>query len=185
MDGERMEMSRGWSLVLGICLGALGLLVMSFAFYTTFFTLYILGIAVAVRGIIDIVMSFGPKHRAEGFWWHLFGGILALIVGVLILSRPGATAVMITFLLGAFFVAMGVFKTVAAPIEHQGHWGWVMLSGLVSLLVGIWILGAAPAISLWLIGLLVGIEFLVQGLVMIFRPYSAPERRGGTEIYAH
>jgi uncharacterized membrane protein HdeD (DUF308 family) len=62
----------------------------------------------------------------------------------------------------------------------------MMLSGIISLAFGIWIIGVWPSISLWLIGLLIGIEILVQGIVMIRLPYAIPHaRRGRDEIYAH
>lgn len=181
---NRTEVSRGWSIALGIGLVVLGLATIALSAFTTFFAIWLLGVVLVIRGIIDMVTSFSAVNREKGFWWHLFGGILSLIVGALILARPGVTAVAVTFLVGAFFVAIGIFKTVAAPVEHTAHWGWVMLSGIISLLVGIWILGAMPGIAIWLIGLLVGIEITVQGFVMMFYPYAVRQQRGAGEMYA-
>jgi uncharacterized membrane protein HdeD (DUF308 family) len=174
-----------WSLAVGIAMIIIGLLTSTFAMFTTFFTIIFLGIVLAARGVADIISAFMPHHY-KGLLWHLFGGILSIAIGVLIVTRPGITAAVFTYLIAAFLIILGLFKTIAAPIEHEANWGWMMLSGIISLAFGIWIIGVWPAISLWLIGLLIGIEILVQGIVMIRLPYAIPHtRRGRDEIYAH
>jgi uncharacterized membrane protein HdeD (DUF308 family) len=186
IDRSNYEKIQTWSLSTGIGMVFLGLFTTAFALFTTFLTIIFLGIILVVRGAGDIIAVFMP-HNKRGLVWHLFGGILSVAVGVLMILRPGVTAATLTYLLAAFLVILGLFKTVAAPIEHDANWGWMMLSGIVSLIFGIWIIGMWPTVSFWLIGLLIGIEILIQGIVMIVLPYSIPRttRKGGGEIYAH
>jgi uncharacterized membrane protein HdeD (DUF308 family) len=49
------------------------------------------------------------------------------------------------------------------------HWSWVLLDGVVSLLLGVLIWRRWPVSALWVIGLFVGIEMLLNGwsLVML------------------
>ena len=88
------------------------------------------------------------------------------------IARPEISAAVITFIIAIFLISSGLFRSVAAPVEHGSQWGWVMLGGIVSLLFGIWIMAAFPQISFVFIGLLVGIEILFQGMVMISLPYT-------------
>jgi uncharacterized membrane protein HdeD (DUF308 family) len=185
IDRSVYDRIQTWSLSTGIGLVFLGLFTSSFALFTTFLTILFLGVILVVRGVGDIIAVFMP-HNKKGLVWHLFGGILSIAIGIVMISRPGVTAATLTYLLAAFLLVLGLFKTIAAPIEHDANWGWMMLSGIISLIFGIWIIGMWPAVSFWLVGLLVGIEILIQGIVMIVLPYSIHRvRKGGGEIYAH
>jgi len=64
------------------------------------------------------------------------------------LTTPGCPmegVITLTLFLSAFFVAVGVIKTVTA-IQHRGmpRWGWMLASGLLSLAVGALIFLAWP-----------------------------------------
>jgi uncharacterized membrane protein HdeD (DUF308 family) len=166
IDRSMYDRIQTWSLSTGIGLVFLGLFTSSFALFTTFLTILFLGVILVVRGVGDIIAVFMP-HNKKGLVWHLFGGILSIAIGIVMISRPGVTVATLTYLLAAFLLVLGLFKTIAAPIEHDANWGWMMLSGIISLIFGIWIIGMWPAVSFWLVGLLIGIEILVQGIVMI------------------
>jgi uncharacterized membrane protein HdeD (DUF308 family) len=179
------EQIQTWSLVSGIGMIFLGLLTSTFAAFTTYFTMLFLGIVIAVRGVTDIFAAFTP-HQRKGILWHLFGGILSLVVGVLVVFNPGVTAAVLTFLVAAFLIILGLFKAIAAPLEQEANWGWMMLSGIVSIAFGIWIMGAWPSVSFRLIGIFIGLEILIQGIVMIFLPSLIMKtRKGSREMFAH
>jgi uncharacterized membrane protein HdeD (DUF308 family) len=185
IEKELYQRIQTWSLTSGIGMIFLGLLTTIFAAFTTYFTMLFLGIIIAVRGVTDIFTAFMP-HQKNGVLWHLFGGILSLVIGVLVVFHPGVTAAVLTFLIAAFLIVLGLFKTIAAPIEQEANWGWMMLSGIVSVVFGIWILGVWPQVSFRLIGILIGLEILIQGIVMIFLPsVILKTRRGGREMFAH
>ncbi len=184
MNTSHNEPSRVWRIILGIGLTLLGLVTISLAVFSTAVSILVLGIVLCIRGVIELITSIGIM-REKGFWSHLFGGTLSLIAGAAILTRPQAIAETLTFLIGAAFIALGFIKAVSAPVEHQHNWGWIVVSGFVALLVGFWIMGAYQSITPWLIGLLLGIEFIVQGLIMIFVPYSRGAGRKRGEMFAY
>ncbi|NLD99934.1 MAG: HdeD family acid-resistance protein [Fibrobacter sp.] len=162
---------KGWITGLGIALMLLGIVTIGLSWITTTVVFILLGISLSIRGIIDTVVSFF-EFRKRRFYQHLFGGIFSLIVGLLILVRPGLTAAVITFLIGAFLLTSGVIRAVMAPVEHHANWGWMMLGGVVSLILGIWVLAAWPAISLFLVGTIVGVEILAQGIAFTVLPFA-------------
>jgi uncharacterized membrane protein HdeD (DUF308 family) len=49
-------------------------------------------------------------------------------------------------------------------VERFDGWGWMLVSGLVSVVLGVAIWKQWPLSGLWVIGLFVGIEMLTSGL---------------------
>jgi uncharacterized membrane protein HdeD (DUF308 family) len=58
----------------------------------------------------------------------------------------------------------GILRIVVSLVERFEGWGWSLLNGVVSLLLGAVIWRQWPLSSLWFIGLFVGIEMLFSGL---------------------
>ena len=56
---------------------------------------------------------------------HLLIGLLYLVVGVLIIEKPGRAILDLTLLLAAFFLVGGLFRIVLSLVEQFHGWGWV------------------------------------------------------------
>jgi len=54
--------------------------------------------------------------------------------------------------------------SVMSLVDRFEGWGWSLLSGIISLLLGLAIWRQWPLSGLWVIGLFVGIEMLFSGL---------------------
>lgn len=166
------------SMSMGILMILLGLTVIGFSVAATFITVVTLGIVLAIRGLFEGVYALFSMDR-EWFWRRLLGGILSLVIGVLILSRPGLTIAALTLFIAAFLIADGLFKAIAAPISHQARWGWEMASGILAVIIGVWVWSGWPTNALWLIGLLIGVEILSQGIAMMAFPFVMGKPSGG------
>ncbi len=182
-DSDLYRLYRNWSTGLGIALIILGIATISLSAFTTLVTVLILGFALIIRGVIDVWHAIATREE-EGFWPHLFGGVISFVVGLLVAAQPTITAAALTLLIAAWLVASGLFRTIAAPFLAKSHRGWIIASGIVELLLGAWVFSGWPVISLWLIGLLIGVEFLVQGVVMLSVPYATKsiQRRVGQPV---
>lgn len=174
-----------WSIAFGVGLAVLGLLTISVAGFTSLVSVVFIGLILIIRGIVDVI--HGVSNRQEkGFWWRLFGGTLSLVIGALLVSRPVVGMLSLTFLISVLLISNGLFKTIAAPIEHGNQWGWIMFGGVVSLILGFMVLSGWPVSAIWFIGLLVGSEILIQGLLMISTPFAFKPIHGvKREIPAH
>lgn len=161
---------RAWSTTIGVLMMILGIVTISFSVATTFVTVLVLGFILAGRGLFESVYALFTM-RQEWFWRRLLGGILSLVIGVLILSRPTLTVAALTLFIAGLLIAHGLFRAIAAPVTHVPQWGWEMLSGIISLALGVWIWTGWPTTALWFIGLLVGIEILTQGMVLTALPF--------------
>jgi uncharacterized membrane protein HdeD (DUF308 family) len=70
----------------------------------------------------------------------------------------------LTLLVAAGLLVGGILRIVLSVVERFDGWGWVLLNGLVSILLGTAIWRQWPLSGLWVIGLFVGIEMLLGGL---------------------
>lgn len=161
----------GWSTTLGIGMIILGIVTIVFSVLTTFATIILLGAVIIIRGVIEIIYAARSYHH-EGFWMSLFGGILALIIGLLILIRPGIAAATITLFIAAFLFISGLYRLISAFIEPQPHRALVVFSSILSLALGALIWSGWPVSALWFIGLLIGVEILSTGIVMTLFPFA-------------
>ncbi len=70
---------------------------------------------------------------------------------------------MLTHFLASLFIVAGAFRTAAALVIRFPHWGWTLLNGVMTLLMGIVIDRHFPDAALWVIGVLVGVDLVFQG----------------------
>jgi uncharacterized membrane protein HdeD (DUF308 family) len=50
--------------------------------------------------------------------------------------------------------------------ELSGQWGWMLVSGVVDLVLGVVILAGLPGTAVWAIGVLVGINMVFGGVAL-------------------
>ncbi len=167
--GAEMECLRKscfWLLVLGALLIVVGLVAIGSSFIATLATVMMVGTLLMIGGIVEIVDAFlGRGWR--GFWMHLLAGLLYLVLGFLLIQHPLAAAAFFTLMLAAAFFIGGLFRIVVALSERFYGWGWVLLNGIVTLVLGILIWRGWPATAFWVIGLFVGIDMLFAGWSLV------------------
>jgi uncharacterized membrane protein HdeD (DUF308 family) len=149
-------------LVSGIAFVVLGVIALAFSVMTTLASVFVLGWILAFAGIFEAFHAF-KLPRWSGFLLELLAAILYVVVGVLMIVRPAAEALSLTLLIGAFFLVGGIFRIVAAAAMRPPHWVWLLMSGLVTLVLGLLIVAEWPASGLWVIGMFLGIDLIFSG----------------------
>jgi uncharacterized membrane protein HdeD (DUF308 family) len=109
-------------------------------------------------------MLLGPK--VTNFNGPL-AGIMYLVLGFLLVQRPLAAAAFFTLMLAAAFFVGGLFCIIVALSDRFYGWGWVLLNGIVTLVLGILIWREWPEAAFWVIGLFVGIDMLFAGWSLV------------------
>jgi len=149
-------------LAMGIALVVLGMVCVASPFIATLASVVVLGFLLLAGGVTQVVSSFW-SGKWSGMLVHLLIGILYSVVGLMLIDAPLENALLITKLVAIFLIVTGIFD-IAAALAHRFHgWGWVLLNGGVSLLLGLLINHEGPKASLWLIGLFVGLEMIFNG----------------------
>ena len=157
-----------WFLALGIAMVALGTFAIGWACIATVTVkvTWLFGFLMIAGGIAEIASSFSAG-RWSGTLVHLLMGILYTMVGFMIIEQPENSAIQLTLIIAIFLMVSGVFRIVSALSERFAGWGWVLLNGVVTLLLGLLIYKQWPVSGLWVIGLFVGIDLILNGWAWI------------------
>ncbi|MBV9390055.1 MAG: DUF308 domain-containing protein [Chroococcidiopsidaceae cyanobacterium CP_BM_ER_R8_30] len=160
--------STGWVIVLSIGLIILGILAIFMPGIASAFFTSVMGWIALIDGIVMIVESFQSKP-VRGFWLNLIVGILYVIAGLYILFNVGAALLVLTFTFGILFIVEGIFTIIMAFTNRAGHrMSWaVALNGVITLILGIFVLYHFPFSAFWLIGLYVGISIISSGISLL------------------
>ncbi|MCL4855274.1 MAG: HdeD family acid-resistance protein [Bryobacteraceae bacterium] len=153
-----------WFLALGIGMVALGMFVIGWACIATLTiaATWFFGFVLLASGISEIVNSFWAG-RWSGMLLHLLIGVLYVVVGFIIIDQPVDAAMGLTLMIALFLMVGGIFRMVFAVSERFSGWGWVLLNGAVSLMLGMLIYKQWPASGLWVIGTFLGIDLILNG----------------------
>ena len=113
------------------------------------------------------------KEALASLWWMpLMRGILLVVVGILMFTQPGTTLLSLLWFMGIYWIVDGVFSLIEGVRGHpEKSRIWMFISGIVSILAGIFILGnplVAGLISGSFLTYLIGFTVIISGLMMIF-----------------
>lgn len=181
MAGARLRLAElrhrwGWFLTLGVALLALGVIAILNMLVATVASIYMVGLLMLIGAVIQIAHGLGVRSWRSFFWWML-GGVIYAVAGIAALINPLLASVVLTLLLAITLVASGITRILVGFQErHSANWGWVVASGVVTLLAGLVIAFGWPVNSLWVLGLFLAIDLIMQGSSLI--AFSLALKRG-------
>ncbi len=158
----------GWFVGLGIVLLVLGVLALGHVFAATLASVIFIGMLMAVAGVGQLMHAWRIK-QTQGFIFWSISGLFYLAAGLFAVLQPVQGATVHTLLFGAMLIAVGALRT-WLWFNNRGErgWGWLGVSGVLTLLVGVLIASGWPGNSVWILGLLLAIDLLFQGWSALF-----------------
>jgi uncharacterized membrane protein HdeD (DUF308 family) len=167
-DLEGLKREWYWFLILGVALVVIGTLAIGSAVITTLATVSVFGLLILAAGIAQVVTAFWSP-RWSGVVLQLLFGLLYIVVGFMLVDEPIQGAVGLTLLLAVFLITGGLFRIAAALLMRFRNWGWSLLNGALSLLLGVivWKYLLLEKGYLWVIGVFVGVEMIFAGWTWI------------------
>ncbi len=166
----------GMFLGIGFALIALGSLAIYSVVFATFASVIFFGWLLVFSGFIQCGHAFFMRYWS-GFLLQLSLGILSVIGGALILYNPAVGAMALTLLLAFLFITQGALRLILALTKRFEHWGWVVASGILGIILGIMILMQWPYSGLYIIGLFVGIDLIFNGWTLIALSFMVKKLR--------
>jgi uncharacterized membrane protein HdeD (DUF308 family) len=104
----------------------------------------------------------------KGSLLQILLGVFSLAVGIMLLVYPLRGILTLTLVLATFFIAEGIAKTMMAiQLRSTPKWGWLLVSGLLALLLGVLIWIEFPSTAAWVLGILLGVDLVFSGVVLI------------------
>ena len=154
-------------MILGVITIVLGVLSMMAPLMAGIAVALSVGFLLILAGIMRTIFAFKCKSWGKGILVFLLG-LLTLLVGFYMVSRPGAALVTLTLFLAAYFVVDGIFEIIEAfDLKPIKGWGWMLFGGIVSILLGIMIWRQWPVSGAWAVGILFGIKLVFAGWAMV------------------
>src|SRR5438046_2941512 len=137
----------GWFLALGIIMIVFGMIALAVMPAATIGTVLILGWLMIFSGIVETIHGFQVRSWG-GFFLHLLGGIVGVLIGLLVVTHPVAGALAWTLLFASFFTVIGLFRLIAATRLKFPNWGWAAFDGAGARLLRILLCSFAVAQNL-------------------------------------
>jgi uncharacterized membrane protein HdeD (DUF308 family) len=152
----------------GAALAAVGVAALVFPVASTFAVVLMVGWLLVLSGAVAILNAFTVEGTGP-FFGELLLGLLKLAFGIYLFRHTDIGIVALTLLLATIFVVDGAVQmALAFELRPMDEWIWLLLSGLVSVGVGLLIAASLPSkFSLVALGAYMGISFLSTGVARI------------------
>lgn len=166
MSVPQLQMRRtGWDVVLGGILVVGGLVIIGEAEVATKVSIKFIGWLLLLLGLLGLAAALFHIGR-RGFWPMALSGGFLTVLGLFFVRNTNAAAVTLTLIAGVIFLASGVIRLVMSA-QDPTYRVPLLVGGIVSAGLGLIVLFNLFDASYVLVGVLLGIQVLVDGIVMV------------------
>ncbi|AWN72630.1 DUF308 domain-containing protein [Legionella anisa] len=165
---DALKRNWGWLLGLGIVLVFLGCIGLSMVIGLTLISMYFFAALLLISSISHFLDIF--KHRDwKGIFWQTIIAILYLIGAGVVLYDPFLASSLITALLAGVLIVIGITRIIlAVSLKGSRGCGWLVFAGIIAIILGLLIIMQWPISGLWVIGMFIAIDMIVNGWTYIF-----------------
>ncbi len=157
----------GWIVALGVVYLVAGLIALGSVAAATAASVLVVGAMMIVAGVMEVISAFQVKTWGRFIFWLLLG-VLYIVAGFVAWDNPFLTAVWLTLILGAALVAGGIMRIfLAFNMKHGSPWMWIVVSGLITLFLGLIILVHWPVSAVYTLGIFLGVDLVFAGVSWI------------------
>jgi uncharacterized membrane protein HdeD (DUF308 family) len=160
---EPLRAKCGWIVALGVVYVIAGLIALSSVALATVASVVVVGVMMLIAGVAEVINAFQVKSWGK-FPLLLLLGALYIVAGFIAFENPMLAAVVLTLMIGLALTASGIVRIILAfSAKDWMSWFGVVLSGLISLLLGLVILSRWPISSVYILGIFLGIDLIFAG----------------------
>ncbi|MGB3954692.1 MAG: DUF308 domain-containing protein [Brooklawnia sp.] len=154
-----------WDVIFGILMVIAGVFLLGNVVLATAVSVLVFGWTTLISGIIMLIAALA-RIRQGGWLAAALGGAVLIVVGLFILRNPVIGAVALTMVAGSLFLVSGIVRIFAA-FEVPAGKVILIISGLISVGLGIWVLLNIVPATLSVLGIILGVQVLLEGLTLI------------------
>lgn len=123
------------------------------------------------------------KQLAKTAWWiMLIQGIATLILGLMLFGQPGKTLLVLTTVLGTFWLITGILDVVAGiGGRTENSRTWTVIGGVITALAGLVVINQpllAGAVSTGFLTFMIAFSIIINGVMRIFAGRRSPDGLG-------
>lgn len=170
----------GFVLLQGILVLMLGMLILSRPITSTFILVQLVGLFWLIDGAIAIFQSIFSKNLTQGRGWTMFGGIIGVLAGLVVLNNQIAatiiTPAILLYMVSFVFMFQGIVKMflgwrVGGGDQFERSWG-SFFAGVFYLAMGVALIGMPLISGLATVVLTVGWLAMFAGFFMIVSSFQ-------------
>lgn len=159
-----LKKASGWGIAFAILIILAGIFAIALPFASGIAITILIGWLLVVSGVFHIADAFHAKG-AGSFIWRLLIGIVFILGGLDIAFLPLRGLFTLTFVLAIILLVQGVISIVSFWSHRKMHGvGWILFNGVVTIFLGLLIWWDGPGAAVWIIGTLVGIHLIFNGI---------------------
>jgi len=114
----------------------------------------------------EVVVVQGGLPSKHVWQAELVAGLITLGLGIVLALKPSQSLNVVCVFIGILLIIGGVFHFVRALDQQEQHRAWIAIAGLVEVVVGV-VMIRHLNLTKSVIGLLIGIVWIVQGVVAL------------------
>ncbi len=168
---------RAFTLFEGVLMLVLGMLALVFPILASVWVTTVVAVVFLVGGIVGWINNLMRAKKLSRWltFWRLVVSTVFVVAGVSMIQQLGAGPAGVVLPVASLSLAIGIVFLVegaVASVVSLAHreisgWGWGLLNGLITLILGGLILSLPAASLLSVLGILVGISFLFSGIDLL------------------
>jgi len=175
---------RGWLIVEGVLLIVLGVLAAALPLFAGLAVALVMGWVLVFSGLLGLVGLFGSRGHDHPVW-RIVSALISIGAGGLVLWSPVVGVIGMAILI-AVYLTLNAFTSFAMAVHHRGRaakgWGWQVFSGIVGIVLAVFILLLNPRGDAVLIGFFIALNLMVGGFSLL--GISAGIRRANQALSA-
>jgi uncharacterized membrane protein HdeD (DUF308 family) len=105
------------------------------------------------------------KEQSSIWWVFLLQGVAGILLGLMLITDPGATLVVLVTFIGFYWLFTGIIALVRVFVDRSVPWIWSLLIGIIGILAGLVVL-RHPLFAALTVPTMIVIVLGVQGLIM-------------------
>lgn len=168
---EKIAEHKGWYFLQAIACFFAGVLAIGLPTFTALSFETLIGALLAISGAVKGVSSI----KSHIHWWSFLSAALMVIVGALMLWQPIPGVIALATLVALFLLTEGLTEIcLALEFESARNWGWLLVSGIISVLLSVLLFFGWPGMTVMFLGVLIGVNLMLYGISLLAVSAATP-----------
>jgi len=166
IDKEKLKEFSTLSIITGIIMVMAGFLAIIYPQVASVAFVIVLGATFIASAIVQGFLAIKAHEKSIGVWVKV---IILFVTGLLLLLWPAEGVAALAILFAAYFFvdAFGSFA-MALDLKPLKGWWLALVNGMLSFILGVIMIIGWPITSFITVGIVVGVSFLMDGIVLIY-----------------
>ena len=165
--GGRIKKASGWFIAFGVLLILGGMAAIARPLHAGVALALVVGWVLIINGVMAAANALFARG-AGGFLWRLLMAFLYIAGGIMVLRSPVAGLAALTLILGGMLIFGGISRLLlASALSGVPGVGLIIFGAILSIVLGFMVLMKLPQSSEFVVGTLIGLDFITSGISIL------------------